>query len=361
MRPIRTATLHLALILAVGVPAWAAPPEKAGTTQASSDKASELMNQGVAHYSKGNLEGARKAFLEAFELAPHHTVASNLAEVEIKLGRYRDASEHLNYVLRALPPSATEERMSSEKDLAQCRERLSVVRVAVTVQGAAVTLDGKTLGTAPLETELWLEPGEYVVEARHVGYEPASERVVAKAGESREITLALGQLQAAVGTENILDDARRDDGKTESSIEPKTVVLVGGGVLTLAAATVGTIFILKSGSAADDADKARAEIAREEPDLAAEGRACLLEPAVRPKACATLTGSQKDQANFQSIALGSFIAAGALGAGTVATYLLWPEKKAADESTRWTTRPRLSVLPWIGPKASGITAELLFP
>jgi hypothetical protein len=318
------------------------------------------MNQGVSQYSKGNLEAARRAFLEAFELAPHYTIASNLAEVEIKLGRYRDASEHLNYVLRSLPENAMEERVSSEKGLAQCRERLSVVRVAVSVQGADVTLDGKPVGTAPLETELWLEPGEYVVEARHAGYDSASERVAVKAGESREIVLALGKVTAGGDTPSN-SMAPPDEGQHTSGPSAKTIVLIGGGVLTAAAATVGTVFLLKSNAAGDDADQAQLDIAAAEPDLAEEGMACRLEPAARPKACATLTQAQKDEETFRNVAIGGFIAAGAFGVGTVVTYLLWPDEKASSATPFGLPRSRVSIAPWIDRDARGVTAEFLLP
>jgi tetratricopeptide (TPR) repeat protein len=355
----RISALAFGFFLASSGPAWAAPPDKAGPTQASVDKASELMNQGVAQYSKGNLEGARQAFLEAFELAPHHTIASNLAEVEIKLGRYREASEHLNYVLRSLPPNAADERESAEKDLGQCRERVGVVRVAVSVQGAAVILDGKEIGTAPLETELWLDPGEYVVEARHTGYQPASARVVAKPGESHEVKLSLGALPASG-----LRDAppeRHDEVEADSGMQPKTLVLIGGGALTVAAATVGTIFLVKSGAASDDAEAALAQITKEAPGPAADNMACLLEPDERPKACATLTEAQNDEKVFKNVAIGGFIAAGALAVGTVATYLLWPDEKAKSARGVRTPGRRLTVAPWLDRDARGFTAEFSFP
>jgi tetratricopeptide (TPR) repeat protein len=355
----RFKALLVALSLASSPLAWAAPPDKGTASKASVDKASELMNQGVAQYSKGNLEGARQAFLEAFALAPHHTIASNLAEVEIKLGRYRDASEHLNYVLRSLPPNAADERESAEKDLGRCRERVGVVRVAVSVPGAAVTLDGKELGKAPLETELWLDPGEYVVEARHTGYQPVSERVVAKAGEAREVKLALGELPASGLTAP--PPERHDEVKVDSGMEPKTMVLIGGGVLTVAAAAVGTIFLVKSSAASDDAEAALAQIANEEPELAKENRACLLEPNERPTACATLTEAQDDERIFKYVAIGGFITAGALAVGTVATYLLWPDEKTKSARGVRTPRHRLTVVPWLDREARGVTAEFSFP
>jgi tetratricopeptide (TPR) repeat protein len=350
MRKALAGALLLGLILTEVAPAWAGP----------SEEASDLMNQGVQSYSRGNLEAARRSFLAAFELAPHHTIASNLAEVEIKLGRYREASEHLNYVLRSLPPNASEERASSEKGLAQCRERLSVVRVAVSVKGAAVTLDGKSVGNAPLETELWLDPGEYVVEARHSGYEPASERVAVKAGESREVVLALGKSAAPSGT-TPNSAAPPDEAEHSPGVSAKAVVLIGGSVLTAAAATVGTVFLLKSSAAGEDADQALAEIKREEPDLWENGEACRLLPEQRPAACATLSQAQQDEETFRNVAIGGFVAAGALGIGTVVTYLLWPDDKASSATPFGRPHRRVSIAPWIDRDARGVTAEFVLP
>jgi tetratricopeptide (TPR) repeat protein len=347
-------------LIASAAPAWAEPKDEASTNQSISDKASELMNLGVAQYAKGNLDDARRAFLEAFELAPHHTIASNLAEVEIKLGRYREASEHLNYVLRSLPESATDERESAEKDLGRCRERVGVVRVAVSVAGASVTLDGKKLGTAPLETELWLDPGEYVVEARHAGYEPASQHVVAKAGESRDVTLSLGALPQP-GHPNEERTDRHDAIQTDSGMEPKTIVLIGGGALTLASATVGTIFLVKSGAASDDADAAAAQIKKEQPILWEQNKACLLEPSERSPACATLSKAQKDERTFKNVAIGGFIAAGAFAVGTVATYLLWPDKGTSAGAGTFGSRRRVMIAPLVDGTARGVTAAFLLP
>lgn len=345
MRKALLSTLILGFALSSAAPVWAG----------NSDRAAELMNQGVAQYSKGNLVAAREAFLEAFKLAPHHTIASNLAEVEIKIGKYREASEHLNYVLKSLPASATEERASSEKDLAQCRERLSVVRVAVSVQGAAVTLDGKSVGNAPLETELWLEPGEYVVEARHAGYEPAAERVSVKAGESREIMLALGELLASNSAPTA--DDYRGEIRPSSGLSAKTAVVIGGSILTVAAAAVGTVFLVKKNSASEDADKALAQIKIEEPDRWEDGEACRLVPEERPAACATLLDAQNDEKVFKNVAIGGFIAAGALGVGTAVTYLVWPDKKSSSA----TPRSRVAFVPWIDRNARGVTAEFVLP
>jgi hypothetical protein len=234
------------------------------------------------------------------------------------------------------------------------------VRVAVSVQGASVTLDGKAVGNAPLETELWLEPGEYVVEARHAGYEPASERVAVKAGESREIMLALGALMANDTAAPTADDYRGEI-RPSSGMSAKTVVVIGGSVLTVAAAAVGTVFLLKQNSAAEDADDALAEIKIEEPDRWEDGEACRLVPEERPKACATLMDAQHDEKVFKNVAIGSFIAAGAFGVGTVVTYLLWPDKKASSAAPLGLPRSRVSVAPWVDRNARGVTAEFVLP
>src|SRR5450432_3751077 len=66
--------------------------------------AKELVRQGSAEYSKQHWEAARASFQKAWELKRHYAIAANLADVELKLGRYREAAEHLEYALANLPP-----------------------------------------------------------------------------------------------------------------------------------------------------------------------------------------------------------------------------------------------------------------
>ena len=121
--------------------------------------AKEFVRQGTAEYTKQHWEAARVSFLKAWELKQHYAIAANLGDVELKLGRYREAAEHLKYTLANLPPERAEKRADAEASLKECRAHLSAVRVSVSVVGAVVKLDGQDVPPGALSDELLLEPG----------------------------------------------------------------------------------------------------------------------------------------------------------------------------------------------------------
>jgi tetratricopeptide (TPR) repeat protein len=61
--------------------------------------------------------------------------------------------------------------------------------VTSSVSGAFVQVDGKALGTVPVE--LRLAPGEHSIALRHAGYEPATSRIVLRPNEHRSFALTL--------------------------------------------------------------------------------------------------------------------------------------------------------------------------
>lgn len=68
------------------------------------------------------------------------------------------------------------------------------VLITTSPAGAAVMVDGKALGAAPL-TARGLEPGGHVVEARAEGYAPRTAAVTVSAGEIATVTLTLDRVQ----------------------------------------------------------------------------------------------------------------------------------------------------------------------
>ena len=68
------------------------------------------------------------------------------------------------------------------------------VLITTSPAGAAVMVDGKALGAAPL-TAQGLEPGGHVVEARAEGYAPRTSAVTVSAGEIATVTLTLDRVQ----------------------------------------------------------------------------------------------------------------------------------------------------------------------
>jgi hypothetical protein len=317
------------------------------------------MRRGVEQYKKGDFERARVEFAQAFALVQHPAIARNLADTETQLGRYRDAAEHWSFFLKTVPPNR--DRTDGERGLAECRKHVARLVVAAE-EKAAISVDGKLVGEAPLANELWLEPGEHVVEARVSGKRPATERVVLAAGDDRNVALvhptgesaaAESQSPAAVQPVDAAQPSRNNGSPlpAERGTSVRTPVLVGGVALTTVALGIGVVYGLKAQSASGDADSASSRIKEQ---LAGQGAtsACFSPSPAIAQDCKAL-GSRVDAAkSSRSTAQVAFVAAGVLGVATVATYLLWPR---SGSSSAW-----LVVAPWHSAGTSGIVAEGAF-
>src|SRR5690349_768840 len=103
-RALRAACLCIGLTLSA--PAAAQSPSGPPTDSEStgiSDKARALYMEGIKAADAKNWAAAHTAFLEAWKQSEHYQIAANLGSMEIKLGRYRDAAEHLAVYLRKAP------------------------------------------------------------------------------------------------------------------------------------------------------------------------------------------------------------------------------------------------------------------
>lgn len=322
----------LALLTASSL-GFAAGPSAAGSDDAGdvdgARQVKDITRAGIAQYKRGNLEEARVAFAKAWALKPSTELAAILAEVEMKLGHFDDAAAHWEYYIQNLPP----DRAEAELQLAECRRHLGSVRVAVDTAGAIVSLDGQTLGPAPLRVDVWVGPGTHTFTARVPGGEPVSQQVTISEGEAQMVTLILQSSvaqkpAAAAPSADAAAPAQADKGG--GGVPAKTVVLIGGTVLSLAAVGVGVAFTVKSNSAAKDADTILAQIAASsDPDLAASNSYCSPPaPAKPPAQCSTYATKLEDSRNAKNVAIASYIAGGALAVGTVVTALVWPDAKS---------------------------------
>lgn len=97
----------------------------------------------------------------------------------------------------------------------------ALVRVTSPVSGAAVTIDGKSMGNVPTETPL--KPGQHRIALRRDGYDPAETSIVVIAGESKEVSVPLAVHETIFGKWWFWTGVG--------------VILVGGGIAIYAVAT----------------------------------------------------------------------------------------------------------------------------
>jgi hypothetical protein len=334
MNPMRS--LHVPLVVALlvgGAPVHAAPPAPAESTpDDATTKARQLVKVGTEEYGKQHWESAHEAFLKAWELKQHFAIAANLADVEMRLGRYREAAEHWKFTLANLPADRADRRSDAEKQLLECKTHLSVVRVTVSISGAEVRLDGNSVGASPLSEELWLEPGEHTIEAEHAGYSTASHRFAATEGESREVGLALEVLPQPGAAPAKQSGPVQQPAEEKSGLAPRTLVLIGGSALTLTAVGIGIGYTVAANSASEEADKLREGLP--------VGACVPAPPAQLPIVCTELAQKIDDRNTSTNIAVASFIAGGVFGAATTVLYLLWHDQDASG------SRSGMILTPW---------------
>jgi hypothetical protein len=302
----------------------------------------KLMRTGLTEARKGNLEAAHNAYAEAWKIRADVDLAALLAQTEMKLGRFREAAEHWDFYLNNRPP----DRATAELKLAECRKRLGQIHVSADTPGAKVYLDDRELGSAPLQTDVWVDPGVHSLIAR-LNHESSPERTITiAAGETQGVTLLVtppsppAQLQKPLPPPP--SPAPANQQADTSGMSPKTIVLISGGVLTAAAIGMGIGFTLKYNAAKQEADRLTPIIASKAmPPYDSPTNYCVPPPGVRPDECTELAQKADERQSAAYVAIGSWVAAGVFAAGTTAAYFLWPAARDKAEHARVEATPLL--------------------
>ncbi|XYH96529.1 PEGA domain-containing protein [Sorangium sp. So ce1128] len=299
-----------------------------------------LFEQGNRLYDERRWAEARDKFLEAWKLKRSYDVAANLGDVELMLGEARGAAEHLAYALREFPAGGKPAlRQTLAKRFDEARRLVGALRIQASKPGAEVLVDGRSIGYAPIDDEVFVEPGTHQLTARREGYDDATANVEAKAGGAYEVTLTLepAAAQALAPKESAAAPQRRQEtpAATGAAASPPSGLVVSAGIgLTALLAGGGIAFTLASNSKATDADALAAELGRD------GGRSACWSGGA-PK-CSTLHDLNVQSDTFHNLAVAGFVGAGVAGAATL-VYALWP-RASADAR----------VMPVVGAGAGGV-------
>ena len=194
---------------------------------AFADEADTLFDKGLAAYKEGKPEEALVSYQAAWKLRKTQDLATVLGQVEMLLGKHRDAAEHLAYALRYFPVSGKKElRATMEKALADAKAKVTEARVSVTGDAPAheIRVDGAVIDPAVVGTSVFVLPGKHVIEASAKGYVTARQTIEATEGATVDVVLALVAEQA---------------GGERSMLLPAIAFGVGGAGLVLGAITAG--------------------------------------------------------------------------------------------------------------------------
>jgi hypothetical protein len=172
----RSVALVTAASLLVSTTAQATNPpgsSKGASAQAtpSADEAradaQKRLDEGLQRYSRGDYEGARLAFAQAYAVLISLDLLHNLMRAEVKSGHPLEALVHIRQMLRD-PKATTEDRAKAERILEEANRVTGHVAVEAP-EGAEIILDDVPSGEAPVREAYDVTPGKHTVAARANG------------------------------------------------------------------------------------------------------------------------------------------------------------------------------------------------
>lgn len=212
------------------------------------------------HYSAGrNAADAKQwpkaveEFEKAYALKPLPQLAGNLGEAELRVGRFRDAAEHVERFLREDKGADADDKKNAQVWLDEAKKKIVTLRITVDEVGAEVLVDDKVIGTSPLAPEVYVEPGKHTVVARK-GTMRVEVTDTYEAGWTRVMRLVpqepgAGQAAAPEGS------ATGPVATVQPPATPfpaRTVVVAGGVAVTLVGLAIGIAgTVISTGKAAE--------------------------------------------------------------------------------------------------------------
>ena len=271
-----------------------------------------------------------------------YDIAGNLGDVELTLGKPRDAAEHLEYSYRNWPTGKQEARQRTLERLSQAKKLVGALEISVNVDGAEITVNDAAAGRAPLNHDVFVEAGAVSISVTAPGYATETKTVPVAKGESRKVAIELtadGSAGAATGGNGGNggagnngyggDSGAAGSGGTTVSTDGmsgKTVALIAGGALTVASAATWIGFYFAQKSTADDTSSLRDQIRS---DLGPG--ACGRDP--KAKLCVDLADKNDTGKTQKTLSTIGGIGFAAFGAATVAVWFLWPDEKKTSATT----------------------------
>lgn len=256
------AAVLVAALLNAPFPARSAPPSE-----------DELNRQGVEARRQGDDAAAREIFHRAYERYRTPRSAAQLGLAEIAVGRWNDAEAHLAESLAAeQDPWIRKHATVLRESLERVRRQFGELEVLGSPTGAEVVVEGKVVGTVPMQRPARIRIGTHRFEVRAPGHVEASrtveirfdtpvrETVELAASSGHRLTTSAAPASPGAGAvvtspdssvqtaPEPLAEGDEDEEARRSHLRTIGFVLAGGAVI---AGAVGLVFGMKAKAAAD--------------------------------------------------------------------------------------------------------------
>jgi tetratricopeptide (TPR) repeat protein len=326
------------------------------TTRASKTKE---YHEAFAAFESDHLDKAYKILVPLVEKIPAFDAIGLLGQTELALGKYREAAEHLSLAIRNTPQDKAAEALPIFKqDLETAKARVVTLRIVVDKPDAEITIDNKVINKSPVDYEIYVEPGSRTILATHPTDGSAKSVIDVAAGESRVINLTIGKADDNKAIAPLkykpsdLDKPSKFEvnqppvNERHSGIETKTIVLIAGGAVTLAAGVTATVFGLKARSAEDDADSLAKKAANEYGD-----HRCSSPAAQGSALCADIRSKLDDHDSAARVFNIMLPIAGIAAVTTGILYAVLPSKSTRESSSK------ISFVPFANEQSRGLIIQ----
>ncbi|MBX3276174.1 MAG: PEGA domain-containing protein [Sandaracinaceae bacterium] len=155
------------------------------------EQARAQFERGVGLYEAQDYAGALAAFQEAYRIAPHPTVRVNMANCYEHLNRPIEAIHHFERFLAESPGAPRPQRREVEGAVARLRGTVGEIRLAVTPDGARITIDEQETRIAPVLEPILMMVGTHSVVVAMDGYRTSRETIEVRAGDTQRVAIRL--------------------------------------------------------------------------------------------------------------------------------------------------------------------------
>jgi hypothetical protein len=176
-----------------------ATPATATTSPAQPDpakkeEAKKHFEIGLAHLDRSEWSAALAEFTRSREIFPTRAATKNLAFCLRKEGRFDEALDTYELLLKDFPDLPANDRAFVDKEIGELRASIGAVTIAGGEPGAVIVIDGRERGTLPLAAPLRVSAGSHSVRVSKEGFLPFEGRFDLSGGATAEITATLGAL-----------------------------------------------------------------------------------------------------------------------------------------------------------------------
>jgi hypothetical protein len=178
------------------------------------EEAKRHFAQGVALYNDGNFNAALAEFDAAYKLKQSPSVLYNIGLTQKSLFHYNEAIDSLQEYLAKDKKIKADQQKQVQQLISEMRALLAEVTINVIPDGAAIKLDERAIGQAPMKP-YGIAAGNHKIDISAEGYKPQSKDILVTAGQPQTLNFKLEAIpksgKAHITANQPLSEVKIDD------------------------------------------------------------------------------------------------------------------------------------------------------